>query len=172
MALLSVSSVFAQRANGPDSEGKTASEKSGFKKENFNSFPPAFCRCQGSTSNENEKVLTGVVKGINEKAGTVTVINADGKDETVCVNPFTRINFLPSVPPAFEKNDAGDLKDSKDSKEKRMKGPSFLKLSDIAKGDWVLISTYKTETKLPVASKVTVKKDKTPSKPVDNSNAK
>lgn len=76
-----------------------------------------------------DKVLIGIVKSIDDKNGKLTLINSDGKDVSVIVNPFTVIF----------------------SDEKKEKTFSNIKI-----GKWVKVSLFKTETEIPVAARISI----------------
>lgn len=75
--------------------------------------------------------LIGQISFIDEKTGTLKITDADGKETSVLVNPFTKIR----------------LNDSKDEKS----------ISDIKKGDWILYSLFNTETEKKIAARIYVK---------------
>lgn len=75
--------------------------------------------------------LIGQVSSVDEKKGTLTIADMDGKETVVAVSPFTHIL----------------ISDSKDEKS----------ISDIKKNDWIMYSLFNTETEKKVASRVYVK---------------
>ncbi len=75
--------------------------------------------------------LMGQVNAVDEKNGTVTIQDLDGKKIVVSVNPFTRIRLYDST--------------------------SDKTISDIKKGDWIMYSLFNTETETKVASRIIVK---------------
>lgn len=76
--------------------------------------------------------LIGQISSVDEKKGTLTIADMDGKETVVAVSPFTHIR----------------LSDSKDEKT----------ISDIKKNDWVMYSLFNTETEKKVVSRIFVKK--------------
>ena len=75
--------------------------------------------------------LIGKVSSVDEKAGTLTVADMDGKETVMAISPFTRINAI----------------DSRDD----------ITISDIKKNAWIMYSLFNTETERKVASRVYVK---------------
>lgn len=80
--------------------------------------------------------LIGQVSSVDEKNGTMKIADADGKETTVIICPFTKIFVA-------------------DNSKEAPKGEKTV--SDIKKGDWVLYSVFKTETEKKVAARVFVK---------------
>jgi len=85
----------------------------------------------GNTTITRPYDLMGQVSAVDEKAGTVTIQDLDGKKIVLSVNPFTCIR----------------LYDSRSDKT----------ISDIKKGDWIMYSLFNTETENKVASRIIVK---------------
>lgn len=85
----------------------------------------------GNTTITRSYDLMGQVSAVDEKGGTVTIQDLDGKKTVLAVNPFTRIRIY----------------DSNSDKT----------ISDIKKGDWIMYSLYNTETENKVASRIIVK---------------
>jgi hypothetical protein len=165
LTLLSCTAVFAQqtkKSQNPVRSGVEVPAEEHIKMQDMMKCGMGRGHGPHGFADENDSVIIGTVKTLNVKANTLTVVNADGKDETVSVTPFTRIHAMPDTPPAFGKN--GNTSDNKPVM------PEMLDLAKLSKGDWVRISTAKTETKVPVASKIIVKQVKPA--PIDNSNSK
>jgi len=85
----------------------------------------------GKTTIVRAADLMGQVSAVDEKNGTVTIQDLDGKKTVLSVNPFTCIR----------------LYDSRTDKT----------ISDIKKGDWIMYSLFNTETENKVASRIIVK---------------
>jgi len=157
IAVILSSTAFAQeiksQKNFPQQNFEnTKKENKGFKRNGFNNhfqfqFP------------KEEDVAIGKVKSINTNTGIITIINADSKEESFAVTPFTLIMI----------QDDSQRPEPLDKREERK--PSTI--ADLYKGDWVLITTFDTNTKTQVAEKIFSKAAKTPEKrALDNANAK
>lgn len=83
---------------------------------------------------QNQNVIIGQVKQVGSES--IKIVNTDGKDVDIKIVPFSVIDTF--------KNDK-----------------QTSSLSDVKKGDWVIVSTFKTDSKIPVASFVCVKQTKT-----------
>lgn len=103
--------------------------------------------CFDFRDNDEEKII-GTVKSINTNANQVTITNTDGKDVTVAITPFTKICIQ------------GEKKAPKDGEKPSSKElpPPESSISDLAKGDWVIVSPAKTDTKTTVAGVIFVAK--------------
>lgn len=107
----------------------------------------------------SENVIIGKVKKVDTAAGKIFVTNSDGKDVEVIVSPFTKI-FVETTDQDFRRMPKKQLK--KLNRESESKVTSAVpakadKLSDIQNGSWVMISTYKTDTKALIAAAVIAK---------------
>lgn len=82
--------------------------------------------------NTKEKsILMGQITAIDEKTGLLKISDADGKEITITVTPFTKIRI---------------------NNEKEEKS-----VSDIKKNDWIVYSLFNTETEKKIASRIFVK---------------
>lgn len=98
---------------------------------------PKMVNKNASVLNQNgtpsqKTVLIGQISSVDEKAGILKISDADGKEFSVTVIPFTKVR----------------INDSKEEKN----------ISDLTKGDWVLYSVYNTDTEQKIASRIFVKK--------------
>lgn len=149
-ALLSAGTVYAQNARKFDSRPEDPAQNRqalGFRGHGFG---------QRGEDNLNDEIIIGKVKSINTSNSQITVTNTDGKDVTLEVNPFTRIVFREDFGP----------RQNADFPLPPVKG----ELKDLLKGDWVMISTFKTETKTLSAAKIL--SNKKLQTPADTANAK
>ncbi len=159
-AVLAAGTIFAQPAQKKDREGSVPDRNPVKKEMAFPGFPAGKMRMPDFEScSENEAVIIGIVRKVNSSEGTIVVVNTDGKDETVKITPFSRVKIKgDSFARRQNKNDGDKLSQNKTDK-----------VSEIHSGAWVMIKTYKTETKSKIASSVFVKNNPPP---VDLSDAK
>jgi len=158
-ALVTGGTMFAQNANGngrgvnpnPDCPQIGMMRHHGF----------------GGGFKDDQKVIMGQVKSVDEKNGLVKVTNVDGKDVEVKVVPFTKIRLTPTNCPRLPI--PTQATDKNDKNEQLPPPPAPSTISDIKKGDWVAITTYNTETKTTVANHIKVLK--TEAKPSDIPNS-
>ncbi len=103
--------------------------------------------CFDIMDNDEEKII-GTVKSVNTGSNQITVTNTDGKDVTVAVTPFTKICIQ------------GERKAPKDDEKPSSKElpPPKSSITDLTKGDWVIVSPAKTDTKTPVAGVIFISK--------------
>ncbi|MBQ0051235.1 MAG: hypothetical protein KBT11_04120 [Treponema sp.] len=118
----------------PDSE---KIEKTAKMHKNFRGMKGGF-NCGPMMAEQN--VVIGKVKKVDVKNGKLVLQNADGKDVEVSVSPFTKI-FVETTDQEFNRLPRGKRD------EKKPVEPKQKKLSDINNGSWVLVSTFKSETK-------------------------
>lgn len=175
-AILAGGSLFAQNSEKKADSKKDDKPKIEFRKDRHMPHPGPMMQM-----NPEQTVIIGKVKSTSEKDNLLTVTNTDGKDIQVKVTPFCRINIVPATRPTPE-----EMKKFRDERRKEMQAakqnaqqpaqndaaeapdadgnppPMFAesKLGDIKKDSWVMIFTYKTETKTAAASHVVVKQDR------------
>lgn len=171
-AILAGGSLFAQ-----DSDTKKAKKddkpKIEFRKDHHMPHPGPMMQM-----NPDQTVIIGKVKSVNEKDDLLVVTNTDGKDIQVKVTPFCRTNIVPIARPTPEEmkkfieerkaEKAAAKQDAQTNTSDAMQNPAdnpppmFAepKLSDIKKDSWVMVFTYKTDTKTVAASNIVVKQDK------------
>ncbi|MCR5125597.1 MAG: hypothetical protein K6B43_10460 [Treponema sp.] len=171
-AILAGGSLFAQ-----DSDTKKAKKddkpKIEFRKDHHMPHPGPMMQM-----NPDQTVIIGKVKSVNEKDDLLVVTNTDGKDIHVKVTPFCRTNIVPIARPNPEEmkkfieerkaEKAAAKQDAQTNTPDEMPNPADnlppmfaeSKLSDIKKDSWVMVFTYKTDTKTVAASNIVVKQDK------------
>lgn len=173
-AILAGGSLFAQ-----DSDTKKAKKddkpKIEFRKDHHMPHPGPMMQM-----NPDQTVIIGKVKSVNEKDALLVVTNTDGKDIQVKVTPFCRTNIVPIARPTPEemkkfieerRNEKAAAKQNANSAQNDAEiapdadgnpPPMFAesKLGDIKKDSWVMVFTYKTDTKTVAASNIVVKQDK------------
>ncbi|GEM_PF-6276694 len=144
-AVLSTSVIFAQgmkRTEGP-AKGNDRNERNEARGPEFGGVPGMFVH--------NNEVVLGVVKQVNVKAGTVRILNSDGRETEVKVSPFTKIIIA-------------------DDDKRQSNGPNA-ELSDINNGAWALVTKFNSGTKTIDASAIFITKNTT-KRERDLSNAK
>lgn len=77
----------------------------------------------GRFGGQDTKQTMGVVSSVNKDNGMITVTDVDGKDTQIHINPATRII------------------------EDNTRRPELAEIGSIKKDDWVMVSTFNTDTK-------------------------
>lgn len=172
-AILSMFAIFAGGAFAQEAEKKSGDEKpkiSRVHKPGFNRnmrMPMGMHGFGGfGMKDEKDSLLIGQVKSIDAANGKITVVNTDGKKIEVAVTPFTHISLEKKrEKPAElkEKKEKSADNAEKDQKEKKPRIPPMpkeYKISDIKEGNWIMVNSFKTETKHPAAKMIIVKAEK------------
>ncbi|MGI5059360.1 hypothetical protein [Treponema pectinovorum] len=118
----------------------------------------------------NDEIIIGKIKSINLSTSQIVVTNSDGKDVTVEVSPFTFINFNDDFKMKKQPRANFNFQETKKENDERVlpSQPKKIELSELAKGDWVMISTFNTETKTLSAFQIVAQKIKQNSKDIEN----
>lgn len=115
-----------------------------------------------------ENVTMGIVNSIDMESKTITIIDADGKQKKIHINPITEIFSV-------EKQTMRKAPDKKAKDEKNNSWDRNFKpvgLEDLDKGHWIVIKNFKTHTETIEAMLITVHNYKEFRKTPDTTNAK
>ena len=115
-----------------------------------------------------ENVTMGTVNSIDMESKTITIIDADGKQKKIHINPITEIFSV-------EKQTMRKAPDKKTKDEKNNSWDRNFKpvgLEDLDKGHWIVIKNFKTHTETIEAMLITVHNYKEFRKTPDTTNAK
>ena len=106
-------------------------------------------KMHGLPGMDPKNTVIGKVKSVDEKNGTVTLSNADGKNVDFIVTPFTHIMIQKEgeLPPKIEKAKSGEKPEL----------PPKPALTDIKEGSWAMISSFEQDTTAKIAASVHVK---------------
>ena len=156
MATMTILAIMAS-ANVFADDAKPAPQKTEMQKGNRKNPPKMRMRkmpfCDG------EHLVIGQVKSIDESKNRLTITNTDGKTVEVSYSPFTRIALEPTKEEMQAMREKRAEAKENASKEKPLPPPAH-SISDIKTGNWVMISSFKMDTKYPSAQTIFVKQSK------------
>ena len=102
--------------------------------------------------------LMGTVSAVSTDKQTITLKDADGKENVVHVNPLTKINSFPKEKTAPAAPAEADENAKKADRRPAPVPNTSLALADIKAGDWIAVRKFDTDTKVVEASTVAVAK--------------